>query len=232
MASILSKLRLITLSNFQDVLDWVIDLNDLGAVKQYARDLEDSIRQMESFGNSLTGGISTLKREIGVGEKATVDLQADVDAFLEDDDPSNDNQALPIQVTLDDATATLESNRGKLTDKLAKSQKVEHAISMMTAKLTAMVRRVKELEEMKKETAALVQGADAYQNMESAMGDIPSVDKVGARIVAKHATAEAGFDRVMGAATEAMESDSTVASASAAIIRRKAELKAKKEAEA
>lgn len=227
MASIYEKIRIATLSNFHAFLDAVIDLDSVGAVKQHARDLEAAIRQMQEFGNSLIGSISTLKRDITNGTSAAEELQLDIDALLLDDVKSNDKHALTIQVTLDETNRVLEDNRAKLTEKEAQSEQVETAIARMTAKLNQMLRRIVELDNLEEEAKALESGADAVANMERIMGDLPSVDQVGERIREKHATAQAGFDRVLGSATAAMDDDVTVASAEAAIARRREELKVK-----
>jgi hypothetical protein len=224
MTSILEKLRIITLSNVHSVLDAVINLNDVGALKVYARDLEGAVRQMEQLDNGLQGSIDTLLKDIGKSQRLADGWQLDIDTLLTDADPSNDPQALKIQVDLDATTEDLVGMKEKLAQKKADHENATKVIGALNAKLTQTVRRIKELEEAEKETAADHQAAQTMENVSRAFGDQPSVDSVGQKIMAKNAEARAELNRAMGKATDVTMDDTRIASAAAALARRKAEL--------
>lgn len=224
MASVLEKIRVITLSNVHEFLDFAIDLNDVGALKQYARDLEAAVRQMEEFANGRMGSISTLSRDLENARSLAESRQADIDTLLTDDDTGNDHHALAIQVQLNEVQEDIVSMETRLADAHEQHQDAEEAISMMTAKLKEVVGRIEELEALSEETEALETGAEAMEGMTRAFEGSPSVDKVGQRIIQKNATARAQFDRAMGKASEASVNDATIASAEAALARRRQEL--------
>jgi chromosome segregation ATPase len=222
--SILDKLRVITLGNVHSLLDAVIDLNDIGSLNQYGRDLESAIAQMEEFGNGLKGSISTLQRDIAKDTVEAGRRQQDIDTLLTDSEPANDAHALAIQVQLDHLNAGIDENKVKLEQKKDQSTKTERAIGQMQAKLAEAVKRVRDLEQAKVETSALKQGAQAMDTMGKVFGGAPSMDKVGARIMQQNATAQAQFDRSMGRASDAAVNDVTVSSAEAALARRRQQL--------
>jgi len=230
MASILEKLRIITLSNVHGVLDAFINLNDVGALKVYARDLEGAVRQMEQLDNGLQGSIDTLTKDIGKSQRLADGWQLDIDTLLTDADPSNDPQALKIQVDLDATNEDLVLMREKLAQKKADHEKATQVIGALNAKLAQTVRRIKELEEAEKETAADHQAAQSMENVSKVFGDQPSVDNVGQKIMEKNAATRAELNRAMGKATDVTMDDTRIASASAALARRKAELEAQKNA--
>lgn len=229
MTSVFNKLRIITLSNVHAVLDWAIDLDDVGALKVYARDLEGAVKQMEQFDNGVQGTIETLQNDSAKAQRLVKNWQLDVDTLLTDDDTANDAQALAIQVDLDATTADLEKMRSKLADKQAEHDNAVKAIGMLNAKLHQVVTRIDELAEAKEETAAMHTGAAAMENVTKVFSDQPSVDDVGKRIMDKNAEARAELRRAMGKASESAKDDTRIASAEAALSRRKAELAAKKQ---
>lgn len=229
MASLFSKIRIVTLGNLHEFLDAVVDLNSPAAVKQYVRDLEDAITQIEHAADTQEGSLRTTADDLTAAARVAKTLDADINTLLADDNLSNDHLALPLQVKLDAANGRTEELVGRKALTEAMLAKLNEAISKLNAKHADMVSQLESLESMVEAGKGMETAAKAVEAAGAMSVDAPSVDNLARRVKDKYNKQGAAFDRAMGKLATATENDAAVASAEAALARRKAELAAKKQ---
>ena len=93
MAGLLEKVRIGFLAQAHSVLDKFIDLNSPQAVKEYIRELEDSIQSIENDAAEAAGHVTTTDREVHklMGQVESYDHA--IDAILTSNDPSANDKA-------------------------------------------------------------------------------------------------------------------------------------------
>ena len=230
MASLFSKIRIVTLGNLHEFLDALVDLNSPAAVKQYIRDLEDAITQIEHSADTTDGALRTVKDDLAGAQKVVETLDPDIEALLGDDNPSNDHLALPLQVKLDAAEARVTELAGRKAQTQEVLNKLNEAISRLNAKHADMVAQLGSIQSMVEAGKGMDAAAKAVTAAGAMSVDAPSVDNLARRVKEKYNNQGAAFDRAMGKLNASTENTAAVASAEAALARRKAELAAKKQA--
>src|SRR5215831_5815299 len=114
MAGLLEKVRIGVLAQAHNLLDQLIDLNSPQAVKQYIRDLENSISGIENDAAEAAGHVTTTDREVHklMGQIESYDHA--IDAILTSNDPSANDKARELQVKLNGYKQQLEAKQTEL----------------------------------------------------------------------------------------------------------------------
>lgn len=230
MSGLLEKIRVAVLSNAHKLLDRTIDLDNVGAVRQYVRDLESNLIELENGAVEAAGRVRTLTRERTELESRAKQLDKTIDLILTDSDPNNDHLATVKQVELDGVSARTIGVASDLNEARETSKKLDEAVSALRSKHVAMVEQVYGLESLQRGAKAKEGAAKAVKmvsNMVQA-GETVSVDNIMDRMRRQSDVADEKFDRAMNTLNTATGKDVVVAEANAKIEERKRRLAATK----
>src|SRR5215467_4042439 len=114
MAGLLEKVRIGFLAQAHSVLDKFIDLNSPQAVKEYIRELEGSIENIENDAAEAAGHVTTTDREVHklIGQVESYDHA--IDTILVSNDPAGNDKARELQVKLNGFKQQLEAKQTEL----------------------------------------------------------------------------------------------------------------------
>jgi phage shock protein A len=226
MAGLLQKARIAALSSAHALLDKVVDLNSIGAVKQYVRDLENALEDLEDASAAAAGHVRTVQRDADQIRSQMKELNQNIDFILGDNKPDNDYLATPMEARL----IGLEQRLGTKDEEIATGQKTAQAlgeaVSTLRTKYQIMVEQVQRLEAMDMSTKAKEGAVDAIRQagkITSAGSDV-SIDAVADRIQRRADVADARFERAMGDMNGEVQKDVVIAQAQARLEQRKARL--------
>jgi phage shock protein A len=226
MAGLFEKARVLFLANAHKLLDAMIDLDSVSAVKQYARDLEESLMNLEDAAAEGKGYVRTLTREAAEFEARSAELNRTIDLILTDSDPSNDHVATAKQVELDGVDNLLALKRTELEEATKTAERLREAVSALRAKHTSMVHRIQQLEAVQRATKAQEGAASAMKIATDIMasGETVSVDNIMERMRRKADVAAVKFEDAMGSFDQASGKDAMIAVANAKIAERRKRL--------
>lgn len=226
MAGILQKARIAALSAAHSLMDKVIDLNSVGAVRQYIRDLEGALEDLEDASAAAAGHVRTVQRDTAQIRSQIMELNQNIDFILTDDKPENDHLATPLEARL----IGLEQRAGVKEEEIATAQKTSQAlveaVSTLQSRYQNMVQQIQRLEAMDKATKAKETAVKAVRQagrIASAGSDV-SIDAVADRMQRRADVADARFDRALGEMNGQVEKDVVIAQAQARLEARKARL--------
>ncbi len=228
MASLFQKARIAVLSNAHSLIDKVIDLNSVEAVKQYVRDLEESLNDLRESAAVAAGNVTTVKRDVDALSARRDELDRNIDFILTDADTTNDHLAEAMQVRLNAIDAELVSKREELTAAEQTASALADAASKLGAKHADMVSQLRQLKSLEQATKAKAKAADAMQSAGAAMshGADASVDDVTARLHAEGDVQDARLGQALEGFEDGVDHDVALAQASADLAARKARLAA------
>lgn len=222
MGRILQKIRLIGLSQINDLLDHGVDLNSLGAVRVEIGDLEDA---MENIGNQAAdaqGHVASTLREIDTLTAQIAEMEQNIELLLNDDDKTNDASALSLQRQQDDLKQKLETAKNNLEINTKTAAAMENAVARLRSKHDEMMNNLNRLQSLDEGAKAQTQAAEAMRAANAATSsadNVVSIDSVSRRIQERADAAEARFNREVGRASTASD-DIATARAKAAIAAR------------
>src|SRR5512136_1364119 len=226
MAGLFQKARIAALSAAHALMDKVVDLNSIGAVKQYARDLENALEDLEDASAAAAGHVRTVQRDADQIRYQIKELNQNIDFILGDGKPENDHLATPLEARL----IGLEQRNSTKDEEIAAGQKtaqaLNEAVSTLRTKYQNMVQQVQRLEAMDMATKAKESAVNAIKQagqIASAGSDV-SIDAVSDRIQRRADVADARFERAMGEMSGQVEKDVVVAQAQARLEARKVRL--------
>ena len=226
MAGLFQKARVAALSSAHALLDKIIDLNSVGAVKQYVRDLENALEDLEDAAATESGHVRTVQRDCLQLQSQMKELNQNLDFILSDNNPANDYLAKPLEARL----IAIEQRNSAKTEEMASAQKssqaLNEAVSNLQVKYQTMVEQLQRLEAMDQATKAKENAVKAIRQagqITSAGGDV-SVDAVADRIQRRSDVADAKFERALGEMNGQVEKDVVIAQAQARLEQRKARL--------
>lgn len=226
MAGLFEKARIASLAAAHSLMDKVIDLNSIGAVKQYVRDLEQSLEDLEDASAAAAGHLRTLQRDTDQMRYQMKELNQNIDFILSDNKPENDSLATPLEARL----IGLEQTAGTKDQEIAAGQKTSQAlveaVSVLRTKHQNMVQQIQRLEAMDRAAKAKENAANAIRQAGriTASGANVSIDNVADRIQRRSDVADARFERAMGEMNDTVKKDVVVAQAQARLEARKARL--------
>ncbi|MBI4285820.1 MAG: PspA/IM30 family protein [Chloroflexi bacterium] len=226
MAGLFQKARVAALSTAHALLDKVIDMNSIGAVKQYVRDMENALEDLEDAAATAAGHVRTVQRDADQLRSQIKELNQNIDFIISDNNPANDYLAKPLEARL----IGLEQRASTKDEEIAAGQKtaqaLSEAVSALRTRYQNMVEQLRRLEAMDRAAKAKEAAVEAMRQagrLASAGGDV-SVDAVADRIQRRSDVADAKFERAMGEMSSQVQQDVVLAQAEARLAQRKARL--------
>ena len=228
MAGLLEKIRLVTLSAAHKLLDRAIDLNSTEAVRQYVRDLEDALSDLQDAAAVAHGHTRTVAREGERINAQATELNRNLDFILSDQDAENDRLALPLEARLAGIEQRIATNREEAETGERTARALDDAVAALKTKYEDMVGQLSRLEAVERSTKAKESAAKALKGVAGMTGEgAPvSVDDVSARLEARADVADARFERALDDMSGGVEKDLAMAQAAARLAARKARLAA------
>jgi phage shock protein A len=231
MASIWQKLRTIGLSNLNDFLDAAIDLNSVGACKQYVRDLEEAKDKMRDQAAAARGRLGQSQAAVATLEHQIATDTEHAQLLLDDDDASNDADAERLMEGVVSKTELLETKKAQFATDKQVSDAMGEAVRKITAKHAEMVNNVRRLEALEQQTKAQEQATAALKQAGKLANstDGVSVDNVEQRLRDRAAASGEQFKDAMSDMSGGSVQESVTAAKAKKLI---AEMRAKKAAAA
>jgi phage shock protein A len=226
MASLFQKARIAALAAAHSLMDRVVDLNSIGAVKQYVRDLENALEDLEDASAAAAGHVRTVQRDADQVRSQIRELNQNIDFVLSDNKPENDYLATPMEARLIGLEQRATTQDEDIGTGQKTAQALNEAVSTLRTRYQNMVQQVQRLEAMDKATRAKESAVDAIRQagqIASAGSDV-SIDAVADRIQRRADVADARFDRALGEMNGEVEKDVVIAQAQARLEQRKARL--------
>ncbi len=224
-STIFGKVRTITLGNIHDLLDAIIDLNSMAAVRQNLRDLEEALDSIRDNLALAEGERKGLESEIVrlAGEMRQTD--SDIDLLLSQ---GKDASATQLQVKLDGLKARQPKKEGELATAKTTEATLRQVVDQIETRHAAMLERVHELDQLERQTESQEHQTELLRNaaeLSDSLDTSNSVDNVEARMRRDAAVAQSRFDRaVADVGADSTTVDVATARAQAAIAARKANL--------
>jgi len=226
MAGLFQKARIAALSSAHSLLDKIIDLNSIGAVKQYIRDLESALEDLQDAAATESGHLRTVQRDSIQLQSQIKELNQNIDFILSDNNPANDHLAKPLEARLIGLEQRMNAKNEEFASTQKSSQALNEAVSNLQAKYQSMVEQLQRLEAMDTAAKAKERAVEAMRNVgrvSSAAGSV-SVDAVADRIQRRSDIADAKFEQAMGEMSGQVEKDVVLAQAESRLEQRKARL--------
>ncbi|NLE94977.1 MAG: hypothetical protein GX600_04725 [Dehalococcoidia bacterium] len=226
MAGLFEKARIAALSAAHALLDKTIDLNSIGAVKQYVRDLEKALEDLEDATAAAAGHVRSVEREAEQISYQIAELNQNIDFILSDDKPENDHLATPLEARLIGLEQRVTSRKEEVVTGQQTAQALAEATSTLRVRYQNMVQQIQRLEAMDRATKAKESAVKAMRQagkIASTGADV-SVDAVADRIQRRADVADAKFAQVMGEMRSDVKKDVVIAQAQARLEQRKARL--------
>ena len=201
METLAGKLRIAILGNLHDLVDKVIDLNSVAAVKQYVRDLENGLEKLGISIAEQDGALKTLQRTAESKSARIEELSENIDRILSDGNPDNDNLAVGWQQNLNRMKAELASLRQELEAAQSADDALKQTEQALRSKKDAMNAQIEHLESMDRVTKAREAAAASVQaaiQIGTSAGVGVSVDDVAHRMQQRSDVAEAKLQQAMG----------------------------------
>jgi phage shock protein A len=226
MASLFQKARVAALSAAHNLMDKVVDLNSIGAVKQYVRDLENALDDLQDASATAAGHVRTVQRDVDQLKYQSKELNQNIDFILSDGKPENDHLAAPLEARLIGLEQLLSTKSEEIETGQKTAQALSEAVSTLQTRYQNMVQQVQRLEAMDKATRAKEKAVDAMRQAGqiASTGSDVSIDAVADRIQRRADVADARFERALGDMGGQVEKDVVIAQAQARLEARKARL--------
>jgi phage shock protein A len=226
MASLFQKARIAALSTAHSLMDKVVDLNSIGAVKQYIRDLENALEDLEDSAASAAGHVRSVQRDADQVQSQIKELNQNIDFILGDNKPDNDYLATPLEARLIGLEQRASTQQEELVTGQKTAQALAEAATTLRTRYQNMVQQVQRLEAMDQATKAKENAVEAIRQAGqiASTGSDVSIDAVADRIQRRSDVADARFERVMGDMNGQVEKDVVIAQAQARLEARKARL--------
>lgn len=224
MATIAKKLWTATLGKINAIVDKAYQTPE--AYAQCIRDLEKALAETRAAHDEAVGNRNGITHEIDAIQAKISKHNANIDLLLTDDDDTNDDAALTLQVQVDkwgEDLGDLAANHAEAEETV---KQLAFAITKGEEKRNEMARNLSNLRRTAKTTAAKNQASAAIESAMEAFGETGSIDNIAGKINAAAHTADAKFNRVVGELdTKSPEQLAAEARAKKALADRKTALK-------
>lgn len=198
MASLFSRLRVVTLAYSNNLLDKAVDMNSIPVVKQYIRDLEDAIDKTNHESAVATANVSVLQHQIDV-TAGTIDLDTKrAQAYLAKTDETN---ARLVASRIHDEQVLIGSLKEQIGQATNNAQQLNSALEKMRSKHSEMMNQMRMLESQDGQARSM-ESATRSLKAASALTDNDvsgSVDNLAQKIHQRSAVASEEFNRAVGA---------------------------------
>lgn len=220
------KARVGVLANLNKLLDKAVDTPD--GYKQLIRDLDSATADLRAADDEVVGTINGIKRTITTLQTDSASKQSDIDLLLGDNDPSNDDAAVQLQMTIERNTAQIATLQQQQAEAEGNKAKLDTAIQQLENKHQEMVNELSKLTMAVAATNAQNRASSAAEAAASATDAIGSVDvdNLEAKLSHDKDVADARFERVIGGLQDnsSPEEAATLARAKAALEARRAQI--------
>jgi len=226
MASLFQKARVAALSAAHSLMDKVVDLNSIGAVKQYVRDLENALDDLQDASATAAGHVRTVQRDSDQLRYQIKELNQNIDFILGDNKPENDHLATPLEARLIGLEQRMSTKEEEISTGQKTAQALSEAVSTLSTRYQNMVQQVQRLEAMDMATKAKESAVNAIKQAGqiASTGSDVSIDAVSDRIQRRADVADARFERALGEMSGQVEKDVVIAQAQARLEARKTRL--------
>lgn len=226
MASLFQKIRTVTLGNLHALLDKVIDLNSVAAVRQHIRDLEEAKEEIADSAAVAKARVASLTNEAKALQVKIQNTNDNIDLVLSDSDATNDHLAEPLEVRLIGYEEDLATRQAELEEATTTANALAAATSKLQTKHQEMLVNLRRLESLERAAKAKEKAAAALRQAAKAgtSGAAASVDSVERRLREKAVVADARFDRAMGEAEDGVDTGVTALRARQRLAERRARL--------
>jgi hypothetical protein len=230
MTSLFEKIRVSGLALAHSLMDKAIDLNDVNVLRQYVRDMETSITQLEDESNGVSAEYIIAERNSRKLAGDVKELDSQINAILTDDDLTNDHLATTLQISLDRKNALLEAAEEEMELGHKTLQSYREVLSAMRAKRESMLSQLHNVESMKRRAAAQERASATMEaaHRVTSSGPDASVDSIAHNVEKEMVQAGLRFNSAAQKLSSTIDSDPALASAKAKIAERKAKLAAQK----
>jgi phage shock protein A len=195
MTGIFSKARTIFLSNVHSVLDAAINLNDVGAVEQHCRDLQDARRDLEGQLAESRYDLTNIERNLHAHEAHDAELVANIRTLVT---VQKQQAAKALTVELQSLRTQIETEKLELNDKQTRVANLEDVVAKVNAQEKQMIGQLGKLRAVKATASANTKAAAAIEAASSAVAAGGNVDNLVDKIGREGAVANARLDRAMG----------------------------------
>ncbi|MCX5973280.1 MAG: PspA/IM30 family protein [Coprothermobacterota bacterium] len=226
MAGLLQKARIAALSAAHALLDKLVDLNSIGAVKQYARDLESALEDLQDASAVATGHVRTVQRDVDQIRSQMKELNQNIDFVLSDNKPENDYLATPLEARLMGMEQLVRTKDEEVASGHKTAQAISEAATTLQIRYQNMVQQIQRLEAMDMATKAKESAVEAIRQagqIASTGGDV-SIDAVADRMQQRADVVDARFERALGEMSSQVDNDVVIVQAKARLEQRKARL--------
>lgn len=226
MAGLLEKLRVGVLSTAHGVLDKVIDLNSIGAVKQYIRDVESELEKLRYSAAEAIAYTRSVERDLQQTQAQIAELDRNIDFVLSDSDQSNDHLAKPMEARLIGLESQEHVHREESASANQTASQLQEVVSSLAAKREEMVQQLRTLEALDRSARAKERVATTVDRVKSltTTGADASIDSVADRIRRRADIADVRFEQAVDTLNTGFEKDVKLAEAEARLAARKARL--------
>ncbi len=197
--SLFDKVRVSVLGRLHSLVDEVANTPD--AYKQRIRDLEMALADLRAAVDESSGTANGYRRQIDDTEGRIASMQADIDLLLGDDDPTNDEAALDLQVSVEELQGQLTQYNELLSSATANTTALNNAVTQLQNKHGEMVRGLQRITLTAAATSAKSRAAEAAEAAlaaSDAANTGTSIDSIAERINHDADVADARFSRVIG----------------------------------
>lgn len=198
-ATIFQKARNIVLGNLHMLLDKEIDRNSSAALKQYARDLQDARDGLDDQAAGFRSDAKSLPNQIATLEAKHKGADDNINALLNDGDPSNDHLAAPLEAQLMGLEKQIEIKKGLLVSTAEQVAKFTDAVGKLDMKLADANARIGVLETLEQSSNAQDRASKMLSGV--SISEMPNVDNVEDRLRRKVDISSNKLERELGRVT-------------------------------
>lgn len=143
MASLLEKAQTLISANLHQMVDRALEANSVGVMRQYIRDAEDNLEQLEDAAATVGGQVKTVERKYKEYKKKGDQLDRNIDALLMQ---GKTDLARAAQLELNSARNLQEQYHEQWVRQEREYESLLNARLKLQAKLTTIRLEAKELE--------------------------------------------------------------------------------------
>jgi phage shock protein A len=175
MASLLEKTQTLISANLHDMVDKALEANSAAVMRQYIRDAEDNLDQLEDAAATVGGEVKTLERKYKEYKKKGDQLDRNIDALLMQD---KTELARAAQTELNTSRRLQEQYHEQWVRQEREYESLLNARLKLQAKLTTIRQEERELE-------ALLELAKSKEATVKAIKSLDDLDGVGDSDIAR-----------------------------------------------
>lgn len=203
MASLGEKLRIGLLAELHELVDRAIDYNSPQVLRQYIREVEGRMEELDGVIAEYAGGLRTLRRESEETGDRVAELDSNIDELLSDGDTTNDHLAVRWQMRLDTLTKRREALSNDLTIREQALSALENTRTSMEARKNSMIAQLDSLDALDRAKDAREHAASTIEmanRISGSVGEV-SVDNVVRNMQRDADIAEERLNRAMAQAS-------------------------------